>query len=235
MFAYAHPLQWVDAYELDPAVIALSEQADPPFHYFQAARARSVSATIIPGDARRRLAAPGREGFYQVIVLDAFNSDAVPMHLFTQQAVELFFQKLAPEGIICIRATNRYVNLQGAMHKFSRRLANPIGFMTLGADAGPEQDIPGYLPSDWILLARNERVIGNWTSEDGLNRRNDPVQLNPPPLVDAWFTPDNPWTDEHNSVMAFMRQDQAWATIHVVSLVIAFLFSLVILCVEVRP
>jgi hypothetical protein len=72
LFTYAHPYQFIDAFELDPAVIALSTQTPagqntPVFHYYASAQQRGVNAKIFAGDARRSLSKPGREGFYQVI------------------------------------------------------------------------------------------------------------------------------------------------------------------------
>jgi spermidine synthase len=100
-FTHAHACQYVDAYELDPAIIDLSTNNPPTFHYYQSAQKRGVNAKIIPGDARRKLSTPGRERFYHVIFVDAFNSDAIPVHLLTQEAVEIYFQNLAPDGVVC--------------------------------------------------------------------------------------------------------------------------------------
>src|ERR1019366_1222416 len=76
LYTYARPYQWADAYVLDPAIIALSTQDPPVFHYFQSAQKRGVNGKIIPGDARRSLARSERDGFYHVLFVDAFNSDA---------------------------------------------------------------------------------------------------------------------------------------------------------------
>src|SRR5262249_40391066 len=79
------------------------------------------------GDARLRMALPyknfhkrlepgevpggGPENFYHMMVVDAFTSDAIPAHLLTKESFQMYFKKLAPEGILCVHTSNRYVDL----------------------------------------------------------------------------------------------------------------------------
>jgi hypothetical protein len=96
----------LDFYEIDPAVVKIA--LDPEkFNFVSGCK---PDAKVIVGDARLTLAdAP--DGHYDLIVMDAFTSDAVPVHLLTQEAVALYERKLAPGGIIGAHVMNRHLEL----------------------------------------------------------------------------------------------------------------------------
>jgi spermidine synthase len=98
--AYGRPGEAFTFYELDPAVVRIA--SDTRWFRFLAATRAHVS--VVVGDGRRRLAqAPnGRE---DLIVVDAFSSDAIPVHLLTREAIELYVSKLAPAA--CSHSTSR--------------------------------------------------------------------------------------------------------------------------------
>ena len=90
------------------------------------AKDRGVELNILMGDARLRMAQPwtpaswepdhwdktgGPDGFYTAIIVDAFSSDAIPIHLITKEAFQLYFSKLTERGILCMHTSNRYVDL----------------------------------------------------------------------------------------------------------------------------
>ena len=69
---------------------------------------------IILGDARLTLAeAP--DGAYDLIIVDAFSSDAIPVHMLTKEAVQLFLKKLKPEGVVLLHTSNRYLDLNSVL------------------------------------------------------------------------------------------------------------------------
>src|SRR5207253_9144166 len=111
--SYGNRGQVVDIYEIDPAVLRLSEPEDghePLFWYLKDAKSskRGVELKVILGDGRLKLQEAPAD-FYQVIVLDAFSSDAIPVHLMTTQAIEMYLSKLRPDGVLIFNITNRYV------------------------------------------------------------------------------------------------------------------------------
>jgi hypothetical protein len=112
----------------------ISKSSNPPdnfFTYLRNARKRGAGVDILMGDARLRMAQPwvpqgmegkkpeeipwekrgGPDGFYHLIVVDAFSSDAIPVHLLTKEAVEMYMSKLAPDGVLCVHVSNRHLNL----------------------------------------------------------------------------------------------------------------------------
>jgi hypothetical protein len=151
---YGKPGQTVHFYEIDPAVLRLSEPDDgsePYFWYLHDAKKKGVKLDVILGDGRLKLEdAP--PNFYQVIVLDAFSSDAIPVHLLTVEAVRLYLSKLRPDGILIFNVTNRYVNLPPALADLAREL----DLECLQQADYYDRSIPDKFGSDWCILFRKQ-------------------------------------------------------------------------------
>ena len=148
--AYAGPGQEIDFYEIDPAVKGIS--TNPAyFSFLSDCRARWK---VILGDARLTMAkAPPHS--YGMIILDAFSSDSIPVHLLTREAMEMYVSKLSRDGILLVHITNRYVDLAPVV----ARLADELGLVDRLRD--DEQDFEiGKDGSTWVLLARSEQHLG---------------------------------------------------------------------------
>jgi spermidine synthase len=154
--AYGRPGQEFTFYEIDPAVIRIAQKY---FTYLDDSRAR---VRTVAGDARLTLAGAA-QGRYDLIVVDAFSSDAIPLHLLTREALRLYLSRLARDGLLAFHISNRYLNLEPV-------LAN------LAADAGlvcrvrrdqfvrpPDQKL-GAAPSVWVVMARREQDLGRIAS-----------------------------------------------------------------------
>jgi spermidine synthase len=102
----AQPADTVHYYEIDPAIIHIARDSGL-FHFLSACR---PDVPIMLGDARLTLAdAP--DGSYDIIYVDAFTSDAIPIHLLTREAMAIYLSKLAPHGIVVIHVSNRHLEL----------------------------------------------------------------------------------------------------------------------------
>jgi hypothetical protein len=102
----ARPADTVHYYEIDPAIIHIARDSGL-FHFLSACR---PDVPIMLGDARLTLAdAP--DGSYDIIYVDAFTSDAIPIHLLTREAMAVYLRKLTPHGIAVIHISNRYLEL----------------------------------------------------------------------------------------------------------------------------
>jgi hypothetical protein len=147
--AYGQAGQEFTFYEIDPAVIRIA--SDPALFTFLADSLADIR--LVPGDARLTLAkAPAHQ--YGLIVIDAFSSDAIPTHLLTREALEVYLSKLADDGLLLFHVSNRYLDLAPVL-------------AVLAADAGLEGQIyndlavgsaakaEGKLPSQWVLLTRH--------------------------------------------------------------------------------
>ncbi len=218
LFAYAHPYQLVDAFELDPAIVGMSTETPATFHHFQKALDRGVSASITLGDGRRALAKPGRERFYQAIFVDVFNSNAIPPHMVTMEAIEDYFHSLAPEGVVCIHVSNRHVELDKVLHQNAQKLG--IAFQLVKASLPQDVRIAGFSNSNWILLTRNAEILKKWLDAGQMEHfelpnRNDGLRL----------SSDYFWTDELISPLSVLRSEDRWGTFIVTMLTILIFFG----------
>ncbi len=150
--SYGKKGQQVRFYEIDPAVKHLSlppEGEKRYFHYLHdAIHKRGVDLKVLLGDGRLKLQ-EAEDGAYQIIVLDAFSSDAIPMHLLTLEAMDLYLKKLKDGGLMIFNVTNRYVNLTPMLAD----LAHERDLLCLyhGDDA---EGIEAKFPSDWVVVAK---------------------------------------------------------------------------------
>jgi hypothetical protein len=150
--AYAEPGQQWSFYEIDPAVYRLA--SNPAyFNFLQSCRARKLD--IVLGDARLRLEdAPA--GQYDLLILDAFSSDAVPVHLLTREAMTLYRNKLAPDGLLAFHISNRYLDLKPVLANLA---ADAEWNCRVGEDLGVLDAESGKDPSVWVVMAASENPL----------------------------------------------------------------------------
>ncbi|MBM3832062.1 MAG: spermidine synthase [Verrucomicrobia bacterium] len=152
MICYAATNQAWTFYEIDPLVIRVA-QDNRLFTYLD--RCAKVKPRIILGDARLRLReAPGQH--YSLLVLDAFSSDSIPVHLLTEQAFNLYLAKLADGGMLAMHISNRYLDLAPVIGN----LAKNAGLIALVWDDLTEDKPNGKEPSQWVVLARQAKDLG---------------------------------------------------------------------------
>ncbi len=146
--AWSRPGDAFRFYELDPAVARLSAGTEPVFTYLRDA-AGEVSVAL--GDGRLVLEREPPQA-YDVLVVDAFSSDAIPTHLLTREAFAAYLRHLAPGGVLAVHITNRYVDLKPVV----RGAAVALG---LEAEHVPSFENGTGWSSDWMLLARDRALL----------------------------------------------------------------------------
>jgi hypothetical protein len=155
--AYARAREAWTFYEIDPAIVRIARE---PAYFTYLSECSAVPPNVVLGDARLRLReAP--EGEYDLIVLDAFSSDAVPAHLLTREALALYLSKLAPDGVIAFHVSNRSLELErvvGGITADARLVARIFN------DPRYETE-PGLLPSTWVAVARQAEDLGPLTDD----------------------------------------------------------------------
>jgi hypothetical protein len=149
LLAYAEPGESWTLYEVDPLVKRIAEDGRF-FSYLPEARKRGVRAAVVLGDARLSLAA-GREAF-DVLVLDAFTSDAIPVHLLTREALDLYQKRLSPSGVAAFHVSNRHLDLAPLL----RDTAEDLGLASsVDVEPDPPPGGPAYvMGSRWVFVAR---------------------------------------------------------------------------------
>jgi hypothetical protein len=145
-------------YEINPAVVYVA--SDP--RYFSFLRDCQPDARIRLGDGRLLLA--GEPGRYPLIILDAFSSDAVPMHLLTLEALSAYLEKLAPDGIIAVNISNRFVDLQPILAAAAERLGLAAAWRFWRFDLTMDRLAVG---SRWMALARAPELLAPLLAQHG--------------------------------------------------------------------
>ncbi|HEX8455810.1 MAG TPA: fused MFS/spermidine synthase [Pyrinomonadaceae bacterium] len=144
--AYTRAGQNWTFYEINPAVVRIAR--DPAYFTYLSYCARAP-VNVSLGDARLRLqdAPPAH---YSLIVLDAFSSDAIPMHLMTVEALDLYLSKLAVGGLVVFHISNRSLDL----HPVVADMAQARSLACLAFDDTARNQPGGKEPSQWVVLAR---------------------------------------------------------------------------------
>jgi len=154
----ARPGDAITFYEIDRLVrdIALDRAY---FSFVSDARDRGASIRVELGDARVRLDAVRRERpgeRYDLIAVDAFSSDAIPVHLLTREALRLYLEMLKPDGILTVHISNRYLDLEPVVANLA--LDAVLGGRLIQNDDSAES--AGAARSTWVALARTETALG---------------------------------------------------------------------------
>jgi hypothetical protein len=187
MAAYAEPLQQWTFYEINPAVIRIAQDTN---YFTFLARCTNATVNFQLGDARLRLReAPAHQ--YDLLVCDAFGSDAPPLHLLNREAMELYLSKLSPNGILLLHISSRFLN-------FRPVIGNLAEHFKLEAVVNSEEEIPaetmpeGKLPSSWVALARQPEDLGSLQT--------DPRWHHLPPDPDHQL-----WTDDYSNILSIFE------------------------------
>jgi hypothetical protein len=154
LITYARPDQRWTFYEIDPAVDRIAR--DPGYFTFLS-DAPAPWRTVL-GDARLSLreAAPSQ---YSVLVLDAFSSDAIPVHLLTREALDLYLSKLRPDGLLAFHISNNYLRLRPVLASLARD-AGLAGRAQFDVRINAEEARGGKTASEWVVMARAETTLG---------------------------------------------------------------------------
>ncbi|HNW34341.1 MAG TPA: fused MFS/spermidine synthase [Candidatus Ozemobacteraceae bacterium] len=157
--AYGRPWQKFTFFEIDPLIAGIAKNPD----LFSFLRDSKADTRIILGDARIMIR-NAADGAFNLIILDAYSSDAIPVHLLTREAVELYRRKLAPGGMLLFHISNRYLDLEPILGA----VASNLGLTALTARYDPgddeelhyENDARYVFGSKWMLVAEKADIFG---------------------------------------------------------------------------
>jgi spermidine synthase len=150
---YARAGQDWTFFEIDPAVASIASNPD----YFTYLSNSSVPIKIRLGDARITLTSAPDAGF-DILVLDAYSSDSIPVHLATREAIQLYVSKLAPKGIIAFHLSNQHLNLVPVLANLAAD-ANLVCFDRHDQDVSEDEIRQGKAESRWLVMARNQQDL----------------------------------------------------------------------------
>ncbi|MGH2756435.1 MAG: spermidine synthase, partial [Actinomycetota bacterium] len=181
---YGTPAQRWTFYEIDPA---MERVARDMFSFLDGC---GGSERVVIGDARLTLAdAPA--GSYDLIVVDAFNSDAIPVHLVTSEALDLYVGKLSPDGLLAFHLSNRYLDMNPVLAALADD-KNLAAMARSDRDVSSEQGRLGKTASDWVLMSPNSSHLSPLTDDERWS------VLRSTPGVRGW-------TDAYSNVFSVFR------------------------------
>ena len=166
-------------YEINPQVI---EVAQSHFTYLTAGRAKFET---VLGDARLNMEREAPQG-YDVLAIDAFSSDSIPVHLITREALGVYLRHLKPDGVLAFHVTNRFLRLAPVV----RQLATEHGLTTvLVSDDADDSDLAR---TDWVLVTRAKDRLGNKRITEAVSDIADIPGL-------------RVWTDDFNNLFQILK------------------------------
>jgi hypothetical protein len=190
MASYWQPGQSHTYYEIDPLVAKIAE--DP--RYFTYLERCAPSAKIVLGDARLKLRdAP--DAHYDLIDLDAFSGDSIPMHLITREALALYRRKLAPGGLIVFQISSLYFDLAPTLGNLAKD-AHMVAVIGRDTNVSQAQRNAGKLSSIWVVMANNPADLDTLLAGAHSSFRWEPLHDRPNSRL---------WTDDYSNLIGVVR------------------------------
>ena len=154
--AYGRPGDTVEFLEIDPVIVAIAR--DPRLFTYLANSAADVTVSI--GDGRLLLGSRPA-GSYDILVSDAFSSDAVPVHLLTVEGIATQMRAVRDGGVVALHISNRYLDLEPVVAAAAREL----GYVSiLGATLTPADELGQSQSSQWVVVGRSYRDLAGLVS-----------------------------------------------------------------------
>lgn len=182
MAAFARPGDYLRFYEINPQVQAVANS------WFSYVPNCPGDVEIAPGDARLSLEREARQHF-DLLVLDAFSSDAIPVHLLTKEAFELYQRHVNTNGIIAVHISNHYLDLEPVV----ANLARHFGYKLASIDYEETDEEWWLYSSTWVLLSHNDQIMDS------------PAIRNAASTVQTNTVKVPLWTDDFASLFQILR------------------------------
>ena len=167
-------------YDINPKVVELARSE---FTFLKDSRAR---IEIALGDARLSLESEPKQNF-DVLALDAFSSDAIPVHLLTSQAVGVYLRHLKPDGVLAVHISNRYLDLVPVVQEAARHYS-----LEARRVENNDDDDAGVYRSDWILLSASPKAFESEPLKDAGEEVDDDSQV-------------ELWTDDYSNLYRILK------------------------------
>lgn len=182
---YAKPSQQFTFFEIDPLIERIAR--DPKLFTYLRDCPGQLNVTI--GDARVSLAkTPDRH--FDLLVLDAFSSDAIPVHLLTREALQLYLSKMTADSLIAIHISNRYLDLEPVLG----RLADELKLFALVRSDGEhteEENELGKFSSTWVVMARAQKSLDAFSKDERWQMLDSGPDL---------------WTDSYSNILRVIKR-----------------------------
>ena len=182
----ASPNQEVDMFEIDPDIIEIAKNPEF-FTYLSSSKAKQ---RFYVGDARLEMRKVD-DNRYGLIIIDAFSSDAIPMHLMTKQAFELYESKVKSDGVIAIHISSRYLKLKPIIANIAEEL-NLSAYYIFYKN---KNNKALQTPAKWVVLAKNDEIL-------------EPIIKQNADWEKIYSDGDTPWSDDYSNILeAIIKTD----------------------------
>ena len=178
---YARPIDHYTFYDINPLVLHISRTQ---FHFLRDCMARDCN--VVLGDARLSLEREQSKQF-DVLAVDAFSGDAIPVHLLTRQAYQLYWRHLKPDGVLAVHVSNKYLNLGPVVALAAAE--NSKQAMMVSNEAEDDKEIAA---SDWVLVSSRPGFFEQPEIKDA-DQKIDPIRGL------------RAWTDDYSNLYKILR------------------------------
>lgn len=183
--SYAKSDQYFYFFEIDQGIVDIARDMNL-INYLGNCQG---SYKIIIGDGRLSLASE-EDQKYDLILLDAFSSDSIPVHLLTMEALDLYLMKLKPDGLLAFHVSNRYLNLEPLLAGLAQKKGLVCFAKNDSVDEGEKPNFT-HMPSHYIVMGNVESVVGSFLSYPNWRK----VTAEPGSPV---------WTDRHSDLIGLI-------------------------------
>lgn len=183
MAAFLRPTDTLVYYEIDPHMI---DVATGPEAYFSFVADSAGKVEMVRGDARLSLERDSRQ--FDLLVMDAFSSDSIPVHLLTREAFEMYAKHLKPDGVLMLHISNRYLDLVPLI----RRQCTDQGFFTAFIFRPVQESLE--IPTRWAIATHDEAFLKMPSLAETFAR------------VPRTQVLDTPWTDDFSNVLQMLKK-----------------------------
>ena len=176
---YGRPGDFYRFYEINPQVVQIARSE------FSFLGASGAEIETVLGDARLNMEREPRQN-YDILVIDAFSSDSIPVHLITREAMGVYLKHMKPDGVIAFHVTNRFLKLAPVV----KRIADAYDLHT--ALVADEAEDTQFSKTDWVLVSRNRALL----ERDDIARAAEAISDIPGLRV---------WTDDYNNLFRILK------------------------------
>src|SRR5262249_50709717 len=180
MAGWARPDRHVTFFAIDPQGYGLS------YNFFTYLRRCATNCNVVIGDGRLSIEKTP-DGEFDVLMLDAFNSDSIPAHLVSREAVQIYLKKLKPHGMILFHVSNRYMDVEGLVSAVAFDAELP-GLVRYDSD----EEATGKTTSDYVVVAPNSENFGALVDDENWTAIEKPAKI-------------QPWTDDYSNMLTIVR------------------------------
>jgi SAM-dependent methyltransferase len=179
--SYGRPGATYRFYEINPAVLNL---ATSRFTYLADSRAK---CEVVMGDARLSMEREEPQQ-YDILAIDAFSSDAIPVHLLTEEAFAIYFRHLKPTGVLVVHISNRFLDLEPVVLGLADRFGLGTAVIT-----SEDSDETGLMGATWVLVTANQEFL----EYEPIRSASRPASENTTARI--------VWTDDYSNLMRIVK------------------------------